>query len=463
MTKTSIFIGFLFFTSNLWAQNPSAYIADSLQKILDASLPLWATNPGVVARIDVPGKWSWSGSSGYAISGTTAGFPATPANDTNVFRLGSISKVFTTIAILKLEEAGLLNTDDDIALYLRPSLLNDTIQNSSTVYIRNLLNHTSGIANSANNNVCRINALNDPTRFFSLEELIFCGADLGEEFAPGSSWEYSNTNYSILAMIIENVSGIAYNDYITDSILVPAGLNRIFIPDNDTLLLGHSGCYYNFGAPIGLRDLTIVDESLYRGWANMVGNVEEINLFYQMLRNGQIISAASLAKMFAILPQAEDYGFGIEYWNVVTGLEDYFGHSGDVGTTNGMFFCDISTPEIPDGYYISYNYNYSGVSSRLFWDIPVRNLLSNYTTAIETTKQNASSLSIFPNPAHNTLHINNQSNQPQQILVYNSLGQKMAEMLIPAGISSLDLQHYPQGIYFLKNEQEATALRWLKY
>ena len=128
----------------LKSQGPPAAIANSLQNIIDNALPNQLNNSGMVLSIHVPGKWTWEGASGYSICGMTSGQPTTIALPNSKFRVGSITKTMVATCILKLEENGLLNTEDPIENYLRATLINDTIAPSSTLKIRHLLNHTSG-------------------------------------------------------------------------------------------------------------------------------------------------------------------------------------------------------------------------------------------------------------------------------------------------------------------------------
>ncbi len=264
----------------------------------------------MVASVHVPGQWTWEGASGNAISGITAGYPATLARPQTRFRTGSITKVFAAAGILLLEEEGLISLQDDVSLYLRPTLLNDTIKNSAPLTIIHLLNHTSGILNSADNTDCLQDALSDLTRYFPLEEAIYCGAVQGEYFPPGFAWSYSNTNYSILAMIIEQVSGLDFKTFIENRIIQPLGLNETEIPVNDEISGDHMGCYWNVGQWI---DLTIVDPSLYNGWASVVSTASDLTKFFRSLREGALISPASWQKMMTIYPGSWDYGLGLEF------------------------------------------------------------------------------------------------------------------------------------------------------
>jgi CubicO group peptidase (beta-lactamase class C family) len=158
------------------SQTPPQVVIDSLQTILNQALPSNFQNSGVIMSVYAPGQWTWSGAAGNGIAGITAQQPQTNASVTDRFRVGSITKMMVAVCILKLEEDGLLSIEDPIDMYLRPTLVNDTIAPSDTVRIRHLLNHTSGIANSANNTSCQQNVLTNPLGSHSLEEAIYCGA-----------------------------------------------------------------------------------------------------------------------------------------------------------------------------------------------------------------------------------------------------------------------------------------------
>jgi D-alanyl-D-alanine carboxypeptidase len=368
-------------------------ISDSLQQILDASLPTNFSNPGIVMTVYVPGQWTWSGASGNAIAGITAGQPISNATPTTRFRVGSITKNMVATCILKLEEDGLLSIEDPINDYLRATMITDTIQNSDTIRIRHLLNHTSGIANSGDNTTCQMDVLTNPLGSHTFEEAVYCGASLGELFTPGTSWSYSNTNYTILAMIIEEVSGMTYQNYLTQTIITPLGLTATEIPVSNQITGAHMGCYWNLGT---WTDLTIIHPSTYTAWADVVSSSQDLVSYYEALRNGNIIGNTALQKMYTIDAAANAYGLGTDFYTISG--DDYIGHYGEVANTSGLFFCDISSSTAPQGYYIAYNFNTQGAQMQTKIDVPVHHLLNSGFTSIEE-KTNISSLHIFPNPS----------------------------------------------------------------
>lgn len=440
----------LFFVISLTsrAQAPPSNIADSLQAILDRSLPAGVQNPGVVMSVHVPGKWTWSGASGHAISGMSSGQPATMAAPTDKFRVGSISKTFMATAIMMLEEQGLLSIEDTIGKYLRASLVYDTIQSSEPVRIRHLLNHTSGIDNSANNTSCQQNALADLTASHTLEEAIYCGASQGEIFPPEFAWAYSNTNYSILAMILQNITGQTSMDYIQQHIITPLGLTQTEIPSTVSINNNHMGCYWNIGTWI---DMTDVNASLYWGWADIVSTTTDLNTFYHALLSGQLVNQNSLTKMFTMFPGTYDYGLGLDFYSIGNNNDAYFGHTGEVGNSSSMWYANTVTSNIPNGYFISYNFNYQGVDMWTVIDDPVYNLLTTMVTS--TLSANAPSIKtkVYPNPAkENITFMVEHLNSTATLLVYDISGRLIFNIQTDDNKSSsftLDLNGIDSGVY----------------
>lgn len=435
-----------FTLSSAKAQTAPAYFADSLQAILDNSLPTTFTNSGGVMGVVVPGQWSWYGASGKAIAGITAGQPMTTATPTTQFRVGSITKTMVATCILKLEQQGLLSIEDPINMYLRSTLITDTIAASDTVRIRHLLNHTSGIANSADNTSCQMSVLSNPLGSHSLEEAINCGASQGEIFPPGFAWAYSNTNYSILAMIIEKITGLSCADYVRQNIITPLALTHTEIPVTNQIMNPHMGCYWNIGSWI---DLTIINPTTYTGWADVVSSTDDLIQFHTALLNGNIINATELAKMKTIDAASYDYGLGLDFYTI-TG-SSYFGHYGEVANTSGMFFADIHSTVAPNGYYIAYNYNTQGVDMQTLMDVPVFQLLNSNATGIATQKV-ASKIGVFPNPATDNCNIQlTACNEVLELQITDLQGRIQTTTMLPANTTetNLNISDLAKGIYLI--------------
>jgi CubicO group peptidase (beta-lactamase class C family) len=137
------------------------------------------------------------------------------ADARTVYRIGSITKQFTAVAIMQLVEHGRLSLDDDVSKYVDfPAIFK-----GKKVTVRQLLTHTSGIMSYT-----EVRELLTMVRALSHAELLAYVKDAPFDFEPGTSWKYDNTGYYLLGMIVEKVSGSAYADYLAANVFGRAGL-----------------------------------------------------------------------------------------------------------------------------------------------------------------------------------------------------------------------------------------------
>jgi hypothetical protein len=283
------------------------------------------------------------------------------------------------------------------------------------------------------------------TASHTLEESIYCGGSLGELFTPGTSWSYSNTNYSILAMIIENVSGMSYSAYLNQTIFQPLNMTNTEIPVTDEITGDHMGCYWNIQG-LGWTDLTIIDATTYTGWADVVSNTTDLIIFHQALLGGTIINPTQLNKMKTIDAAANNYGLGMEF-NTVD-FVSYYGHYGEVGNTNGLFFCELNSTIAPNGYYFTYNFNTQGVAMITAVDRPVYHLLKGDLGIEENL---GDSFNVSPNPSDTKFSISTKNDLIRGYSLIDNAGrvlltQKMNE---PVNQIEINVNSVVPGIYYL--------------
>ncbi|WP_234734273.1 serine hydrolase domain-containing protein [Tellurirhabdus bombi] len=204
-------------------QAPIFTDAERLRK-LEAAYPVaeklyrdWAEKahfPGMAFGIVVDGKLMHSGGFGY-----TDVAKKTVATSKSLFRIASMTKSFTTMAVLKLRDEGKLRLDDPAYLYV-PELKNLTYvtRDSPLITVRNLMTHSAGFPED---NPWGDRQLSDTEK--ELTDLIKGGLSLSN--ATGIAYEYSNLAFAMLGRIITTVSGKPYQQYITDAILKPLGMN----------------------------------------------------------------------------------------------------------------------------------------------------------------------------------------------------------------------------------------------
>jgi CubicO group peptidase (beta-lactamase class C family) len=139
---------------------------------------------------------------------------------TSVFRIASMTKSFTAMAILKLRDAGKLNLDDPVIKYV-PEISKTKLPaaDSQPITIRNLLTHTAGFPED--------NPWADRQLDMTDTELLaFVSKGISMAYVPGQNFEYSNLGYALLGQIIKRVSKQSYEKYVTTNILVPLNMNN---------------------------------------------------------------------------------------------------------------------------------------------------------------------------------------------------------------------------------------------
>ncbi len=194
------------------------------------------------------------------------------------FPIASLTKSFTAISILQLEEQGLLSISDPVATYL------PDFPKGEKITIHHLLSHTSGIPE-----YFIIDGL-DKTKVYTLDDLI--NLTMNEEllFEPGEKFAYSNSGYALLGKIIELVSGQSYNDYIQTNIFNRVGMDNSYLvqQEGSDVAVGYT---FEGGSPEAF-DLTI---TLAAG--NIISTTQDLYRYDRAIKEGLLISHEQIEKM----------------------------------------------------------------------------------------------------------------------------------------------------------------------
>ena len=276
--------------------------------------------PGVFAQVR-DGSRTWNLAAGVADIDT--GRPVRPQFR---HRVGSVTKTFVATTILQLVGEHRVDLDVPIARYL-PDVLPGELGGQVTV--RMLLNHTSGIADYAP--VLFANPEELQFRTITPQELIRIGLSQPPTNAPGERWSYSDTNYVILGLLIERLTGRPYAEEISRRILRPLGLRHTYFPGTNPYIRGPHMAGYVVLADGSLRDVTVFNPS--SGWATgeMISTAADVNSFYRALLTGRLLTPALLAQMqttVVIVPSIAGYGLGIMW--LATPCGRVWGHLGGV-------------------------------------------------------------------------------------------------------------------------------------
>jgi D-alanyl-D-alanine carboxypeptidase len=228
------------------------------------------------------------------------------------FEIASVSKQFTAAAILQLADGGKLNVTDPVGKYYReapPAWKNITIHH--------LLTHSSGLPNNSLDNFPK--GICTP---YTAEELIKTFRDRPLAFEPGSSWAYTNTEYYLLAFVIQRVSGESYGDYLTRHISEPLKMTHSgFASTLAVVPQLAQGYTYEVST---LRHRDYFDRSLEIGAGGIYTNAEDLLRWNKALDSPGLLSAHALDLMFTAHPPG-NYGYG---WFVETSPRRKIYHEG---------------------------------------------------------------------------------------------------------------------------------------
>jgi CubicO group peptidase (beta-lactamase class C family) len=284
------------------------------------------------------------------------------------FNLGSMNKMFTSTAINQLVEQKKISLDDTIEKYVDQSWL--PAEMTSKIKIRHLLSHTSGLGSYFNQDYFN----GSRERFRNVDDFKELVQDETLAFEPGERFQYSNTGMLLLGVVIEQVSGENYFDYIRENIYKPAGMALTdsyamdepvenlaigYIPDPESAQGYRNNIFRHVikGGPAG-------------GGFSTVGDLHK---FARALQNGNLVSKESLNEMWT--DQSDSgYGFGFIVSQSPTGT--IVGHSGGFPGLNGQL--DLY---VDNGFVVSVLSNYDGGAS------PVATYIRQQIALIESDKK----------------------------------------------------------------------------
>lgn len=232
------------------------------------------------------------------------------------FAIGSVTKQFTAMAIMQLVENGLINVADKVSKYL------PKMPHGDLITIENLLTHTSGLANYT-----------DVTNFFLIDsndlvpmDMVDLIKDMPLEYTPGDGFKYSNTNYLILGIIIENITDMSLEEYLNKNIFTPLNMT------STGTTYGVKKNVHDATAYAGYLEVTPVDDSILLkkayGAGNLYSTVEDLYRWDRGLNTEKIIKNETLDKIFHEYVDISDtasYGYGWMIENTEKGKEIFHG------------------------------------------------------------------------------------------------------------------------------------------
>jgi CubicO group peptidase (beta-lactamase class C family) len=307
------------------AAAPAAAPADALDQLFSSTFP--ADAPGAAILIAENGHTLFR--KAYGRANLELDVPLTPLNR---FRICSLTKQFTAVAILQLVNAHKIHLDDPLSAYV------PDYTSAASVTLRQLLTHTGGVPSSDAEwpKIWR--------QDLALPDLLALTHDKPLDFPPGSDFRYSNTGYVLLGAVIEKASGRPYADYLQSHIFDPAGMTRTCYDVDDAVIPGRAAGYVPRAQGWARAPFISMTQPFSAG--SVLSTVDDLSRFHQALEAGKLVPLELLAQAYTpvLLPDGRSTHYGFA-WHL-----DTLDHHPTRQHAGGMpGFCAYAL-EIPDAH-----------------------------------------------------------------------------------------------------------------
>ncbi|RKS72635.1 D-alanyl-D-alanine carboxypeptidase [Motilibacter peucedani] len=286
--------------------------------------------PGVLASVSTRGGEVRNYTAGVGNLATGAKVPTD-----GYVRIASNTKTYTAVVVLQLVGEGLVDLDAPVETYL-PGLVRHNGNDGRRITVRQLLQQTSGLPDYDDD---LPTPLSRAARTYQQPRTLLDHAlSHRSHFAPGTTWEYSNTNYLLAGLVVEQVTGRPINEQITDRILRPLHLTRTYWPATGNLRIRapHPQGYFAAAPGDPWQDITAFEPSI--GWAagELIATPSDVLAFYQAVVGGKLLQPAQQREMETTVaaPGFEPtgrwrYGLGLAKKTLSCGVTAW-GHGGDI-------------------------------------------------------------------------------------------------------------------------------------
>lgn len=333
------------------SQNGKSFRFDTqaqFQNILEEKRAETGAAGAVLLVRDDEGR-QWTGTVGISQSFTPTVFPdsngnynweGTSLDENMVFRVGSITKMFTATLILRLVDQGYLNLEDTVEQWLPGAVCN-----SDLITVRQLLNHRSGVAEFSGAPGF------SEYQVWTPEELLALVTHRDPQFLPGEHFQYTNTNFLLLGMIAERVAGETYENLVQTELLDMLGLKHTYVPT-----ISHFPEEHAYGYELQ-TDNSLVEVTGFQPtapWAagSMISNLFDLATWVEALFGGSLLSPEMQAELVDFLPMiTNDNWYGLGVIKLTDGRQ---GHSGSITgfyaeawRVNGFTVVSLSNSRMP--------------------------------------------------------------------------------------------------------------------
>ena len=274
--------------------------------------------PAVLIQVRVGGD-EWSAA--YGVRNLNS---PSRAEITDPVHIGGVTKSMVAVCVLKLAEEGRLELDAPVSTYLPE--FNKVMHPPGPVTVRQLLQHRSGMPSVDGPLFDPATVREALTTKVSLADLLAMAGRISWQAKLAQGFEYSNSNYIALALIVERLSGRRIGDVISTDIIEPLGLSETLMtaagPAPSSMVHGY------IALDRKQLDVTYPAAQIDNAAGGMVSSVADVNTFYRALLQNKLLKPATITQMES--PLYARYGLGVVRWNDLCTNDFYYGHPGDV-------------------------------------------------------------------------------------------------------------------------------------
>lgn len=388
-----------------------------------------------------------------------------------IFMIASISKTITATALMKENENGAFNLNDDINVHLPFSVRNPS-HNTIPITYKQLLTHTSSIQDNFGQVNLVVNG-DSPISFntffggYLVPSGIYYHPNNYYNYAPATTWNYCNVGAALCGYLTSQLSSRAFDGYCNDSIFTPLCMDNTswFLSGLDTTKIArpysYSGSNYTDNGLYGYPDYP---DGQLRTTATSLAKFMQMHINYGKLGTTRILDSLTVKNMRTIQLPSIKATQGLIFYKIDTIGRTLWGHEGiDSGVHTNMFFdladrtgVIVLTNSDADPFPITQQlFNYAlGIPAG------TGTLLTCSTTGVETIQASDDNVTIYPNPVSNFFHVSDVDYVFGAI--YNSCGELISTA---SNQNNINIANLTSGLYFIeiKNAQSLNKIKVLKF
>lgn len=290
----------------------------ALEAIVDDALAATET-PGALVGVWSPGQGTWLKAAGIGDLATAA--PVTLADHV---RIASVTKTFVATVVLQLVDEGELGLDDPLERYVAG------VPNGAEITIRHLLGMTAGVRDFVSNPRIAVDYAADPLLPFSPEEALQIIRRGTPDYAPGEGVQYSNSNYVLLGLVVEAVTGRPIEEEVTARTIEPLGMTETSFPTSPEMPEPFMHGYPAAALGDPLVDVTASNPAVPWATGAMVSTLADLRTWTEALATGALLSPETFAERLRFAPLSTAPGLEVGYGLGLLEINGLLGHNGGI-------------------------------------------------------------------------------------------------------------------------------------